>query len=100
MHFQHKFFQKTIALTAVLLTAAVISCTVSPMRGFAAGKVKGAENLLVDDSREAVFGDLDGAGAFLNPERRETASRGASALRNHRRVSEAHLPLPRLPCDR
>ena len=40
----------------------------------AAGKVKGAENLLVDDSREAVFGDLDGAGAFLNPERRETAS--------------------------
>ena len=41
MHFQHKFFQKIIALTAVLLTAAVISCTVSPMRGFAAGKVKG-----------------------------------------------------------
>lgn len=38
------------------------------------GKVKGAENLLVDDSHEAVFGDPDGAGAFLNQERRETAA--------------------------
>ena len=38
------------------------------------GKVKGAENLLVDDTREAVFGDPDGAGAMLNPERRETAT--------------------------